>query len=211
MQKKHVPKHFLRKGNALPKEIRMMKLTELQFFMGISSVFSSPSYSQGRISVRLVEASLPELFFQIKQQSDWRIFYKDELVQRQKVTLEVKDKNIQEVLDLALANTGLTYRILRKQVAIVPLNAFATEAALPVQQDSGWLIKGRIFDTHEPPQGIPGVTVRIKDSNQGTLADTDGYFTIRARKNDVLLFSLMGYHPQEVTVTRPVNRLTVSL
>ncbi len=212
MQKKHVPKHCLRKGNALPKVIRMMKLTVFMFFMGISSVFSSPSYSQGKISVRLVEGSLPELFQQIKQQSDWRIFYKDELVQRQKVTLEVKDKNIREVLDLALVNTGLTYRILRKQVAIVPLNAFAADAvAPPLQQDSGWLIKGRIFDTHEPPQGIPGVTVRIKDSNQGTLADADGYFTIRARKNDVLLFSLMGYHPQEVTVTRPVNSLTVSL
>lgn len=211
MQKKHVSKYFLRKGNALPKVLLMMKLTVLLFFVGISSVFSSESYSQGTISVHLVEGSLPELFRQIKQQSDWRIFYKDELVRQKKVTLEVRDKNIREVLDLALANTGLTYRILRKQVAIIPREEQLKAQPAPMQEDTGWVIKGRVYDTHEPPQGIPGVTIRIKDSNKGVVADADGYFSIRARRNEVLVFGLMGYLPQEFTVNRAMNSLTISL
>lgn len=210
MQKIHVCKRSLRRGEAVLKVLRIMKLSLFLLLVTTTCAFSSESYSQGRLSIKLEGGSLPELFSQIKQQSSWRIFYKDELVDKgQKVSLDVQDKDIREVLDLALANTQLTYRIIRKQVAIV-----AKEDRLfymPIQADSGFVVKGRIFDTKEPPTGIPGVTIRIKDSNKGVMADADGYFSINAQKNDVLVFSLMGFLPQEYTVTKAVSSLTISL
>lgn len=211
MQKIHVCKRFPRRESAVLKVLRIMKMTTFLLFAGISCAFSSESYSQGRISVKMVEGTLPDLFSQIKLQSEWRIFYKDDLINwSQKVTLDVKDKDIREVLDLALENTRLTYRIIKKQVAIIRKDD-AIPAGKTWQEDTGFVIKGRIYDTHEPPQGIPGVTIRIKDSNKGAMADADGYFTIRAQKNDVLIFSLMGYHPEEYTVGKAMNNLTVSL
>lgn len=211
MQKIHVGKRFPRRESAVLKVLRIMKLTTFLLFAGFSCAFSSASYSQGRISVRLTDATLPDLFSQIKLQSDWRIFYKDELISReQKVTLDVKNKDIREVLDLALRDTRLTYRIIKKQVAIISRDELLPDGRF-VQEDTGFVIKGRIYDTHEPPQGIPGVTVRVKNSNKGVMADADGYFTIRAKKNDVLIFSLMGYHPEEYTASRAMNNLTISL
>lgn len=211
MQKIHVSKRFPRRESALLKVLRIMKMTTFLLLVGASCAFSSVSYSQGRISVRMTNGTLPDLFSQIKLQSDWRIFYKDELISAdQKVTLNVKDKDIREVLDLALQHTRLTYRIIKKQVAIVSRDE-PVAASNPVQEDTGFVIKGRIYDTHEPPQGIPGVTIRVRDSNKGAMADADGYFTIRAKRNDVLIFSLMGYHPEEFTVSRAVNNLTISL
>lgn len=211
MQKIHVCKRFLRGERAALKVLRIMKLTTFLLFVGISCAFSSATYSQGKVSIRLTGATLPELFMQIKQQSGWRIFYNDALISfDQKVTMDVKDKEISEVLDIALRNTRLTYRIVKKQVAIIAKNE-PLQPAKPVQEDSGFVIKGRVYDTHEPPQGIPGVTIRVKDSNKGVMADVDGYFTIRAKKNDVLLFAMMGYQPAEFTVSRAADNLTISL
>lgn len=210
MQKIHVCKRSPRRGEAVLKVLRIMKLSLFLLLVTTTCAFSSESYSQGRLNIKLTGGSLPELFSQIKQQSSWRIFYKDDLMlNERKVSLDVKDKDIREVLDLALADTKLTYRIIRKQVAIVEKEDRLFY--MPIMADSGFIVKGRIFDTKEPPSGIPGVTIRIKDSNKGVMADADGYFSINAEKNDVLLFSLMGFEPQEYTVTKATNSLTISL
>jgi TonB-linked SusC/RagA family outer membrane protein len=56
---------------------------------------------------------------------------------------------------------------------------------------------------------IPGVSVRVKGTNQGTLTDNNGHFSIAAKAGDILIFNHMSYTAQEV----PVNgtSLNVSL
>lgn len=47
---------------------------------------------------------------------------------------------------------------------------------------------------------LPGVTVIIKGTTQGTITDLDGQFTISAKSNDVLIFRYIGYMQKEVRV-----------
>jgi len=47
---------------------------------------------------------------------------------------------------------------------------------------------------------LPGVTVKVKGSNNSTQTDARGVFTIKARKGDVLLFTYVGFAPSSVTV-----------
>lgn len=49
---------------------------------------------------------------------------------------------------------------------------------------------------------IPGVSVTIKSSNQGTTTGFDGKYQIQANQNDVLVFSFMGYRKTEMTVSK---------
>lgn len=194
-----------------------MKLTVILLFAAILGVSATGKSQDEHLNIRLHQGTLPQLFSQIQSQSRWRIFYKDELVNReQPLTLELKDKKIQEVLDKALQNTGLSYRILRNQVAIIPKEK--SKSTPPAQlsaapaEDSTYLIRGRVYDMHEPPQALPGVTIRVKDNNAlGTTTDADGYFTFRAKKNAVLVFSQMGYQPEELTIIRSHNALNISL
>ncbi|SEW52520.1 TonB-linked outer membrane protein, SusC/RagA family [Chitinophaga arvensicola] len=193
-----------------------MKLTILLLVTAILGVSATGRSQDEHLNIRLHQGTLPQLFSQIQSQSRWRIFYKDELVNReQPLTLELQDKKIREVLDKALLNTGLSYRIMRNQVAIIPREK--VQAPLPSQpvnptEDSTYLIRGRVYDTHEPPQALPGVTIRVKDNNsQGTTTDADGYFTFHAKKNAVLVFSQMGYIAQEFTIIRSHNALNISL
>jgi len=204
-------------GNVIAAKFgRAMKLTVILLFTGILGISANGRSQDNHLSVKLHQGTLPQLFSQIQSQSTWRIFYKDELVNReQPLTLELQDKKINEVLDKALANTSLSYRIVRNQVAIIPKekskNGNDASPGIMVE-DSAYLIRGRVYDMHEPPQALPGVTIRVKDNNSiGTTTDADGYFTIRTRRNAVLVFTQMGYLAEEHTVLRSQNALNISL
>jgi TonB-linked SusC/RagA family outer membrane protein len=60
-------------------------------------------------------------------------------------------------------------------------------------------IKGTVKDAKGQP--LPGVSVAIKGTSQGTQTDGNGAFSIQAKVGDVLVFSYLGYVKQEVPVT----------
>lgn len=60
-------------------------------------------------------------------------------------------------------------------------------------------VKGTILD--DMNEGLPGASVKIKGTQQGTVSDLDGHFTITVPStNSVLVFSFIGYKTQEITV-----------
>ena len=52
---------------------------------------------------------------------------------------------------------------------------------------------------------IPGVSVLIKGTNNGTITDLDGNFSIQANINDILQFSFIGYVTKEVKLSSQQN------
>jgi TonB-linked SusC/RagA family outer membrane protein len=52
---------------------------------------------------------------------------------------------------------------------------------------------------------MPGVSVLIKGTSIGTVADKDGNYSINASPGDVLAFSFIGYKPQEIVVAQQVT------
>jgi TonB-linked SusC/RagA family outer membrane protein len=79
------------------------------------------------------------------------------------------------------------------------LNAFLlllfVEGICFAQQKS---ITGTVVGTNNEP--LPGVSVVIKGTAQGTTTNPDGKFTIEAGEEDVLIFSFVGYLTEEVDV-----------
>ncbi|HEX8507339.1 MAG TPA: TonB-dependent receptor [Hymenobacter sp.] len=59
-------------------------------------------------------------------------------------------------------------------------------------------VTGRITDASGA--GIPGVTVLVKGTTNGTQTDADGRYTITAPTDATLVFSFVGYATQEVAV-----------
>ena len=60
-------------------------------------------------------------------------------------------------------------------------------------------IRGVVIDDTGMP--IPGVTVIIKGSNQGTLTDFDGNYVLESvDPEDVIVFSFLGFSDQEFTI-----------
>ena len=63
-------------------------------------------------------------------------------------------------------------------------------------------VTGTVSDASGP---LPAVTIQVKGTSTGTVADFDGKFTISANKGDVLVFSFIGYKTQEITLGNQSN------
>ncbi len=61
------------------------------------------------------------------------------------------------------------------------------------------VIKGQVVDA-KTNESLPGVTVVIKGTNQGAATDGSGMYSIKAAAGQVLVFTFVGYRPNEVTV-----------
>ena len=69
-------------------------------------------------------------------------------------------------------------------------------------------VKGTVNDeTGEP---IIGATVKVQGTNDATVTDFDGNFSVKASSNATLIFSYVGYETQEVKVGGKSN-ITVTL
>ena len=60
-------------------------------------------------------------------------------------------------------------------------------------------LKGNIKDVSG--DNLIGVSVKVKNSSKGTITSADGNFDIKAKQNDVLVISYIGYLSQEISVT----------
>ncbi|MFN4197653.1 MAG: carboxypeptidase-like regulatory domain-containing protein, partial [Flavobacterium sp.] len=68
-------------------------------------------------------------------------------------------------------------------------------------------VSGTVSDESGLP--LPGASIVIKGTSTGTETDFDGNYSIKAGRNQVLVFSYIGYKKQEIAVTS--NRLDVKL
>jgi uncharacterized membrane protein len=66
-------------------------------------------------------------------------------------------------------------------------------------------ITGRVTD--EKGEGLPGVTVRVKNGNQGTTTDVNGNFSLDAPADATLIISSVGYTTKEIAVN---NQTTIN-
>jgi len=49
-------------------------------------------------------------------------------------------------------------------------------------------------------ESLPGATVLIKGTTNGTVTDVNGHFLVSAQSNDILVVSFIGYKSEEITV-----------
>jgi TonB-dependent starch-binding outer membrane protein SusC len=83
----------------------------------------------------------------------------------------------------------------------------STSFAQPTAPSSEQRVTGKVTD--ENTNEMPGVSVTLKGSNQGTTTDAEGNFAIVVPGgNSVLVFSYQGYLSQEVPLN---NRSTVNI
>lgn len=67
------------------------------------------------------------------------------------------------------------------------------------QTNNEFALKGRVTDISGI--ALPGVTVNVKSNpTLGTLTDEEGYYSIRIKKNDVLVFSYLGFETYETQI-----------
>src|SRR5664279_857951 len=65
-------------------------------------------------------------------------------------------------------------------------------------------IKGQVVDA-KTNESLPSVTVLVKGTTQAVMTDDLGMYSIKAVEGQVLVFSFIGYKPQEKVVSTSTN------
>jgi outer membrane lipoprotein-sorting protein len=74
---------------------------------------------------------------------------------------------------------------------------------------SGATVSGKVTDADNVP--LAQVSVNVQGRNTGVVTDVNGSFTITANRNDVLVFSYVGYADQTVRVVTDGNPVAIKL
>lgn len=175
------------------KFLRMMKLTLFLCCIGMMHV-SAMSYAQtGKVSIRVKEASVIEIFRLIEAQSDYTFVYNNEQMNYLRpVSIDATNANIPGILDECLKGSQLRYELIDKVIVIKQCGALP-QALLNIQ--------GTVKDKSGNP--LPGVSVFIKGTTLGVATDSEGKFKMDIPKieNIILVFSFIGMEKQEVKYT----------
>jgi len=91
---------------------------------------------------------------------------------------------------------------------VVLFFAFAAMFTIAASAQQG-SVSGVITDA-EDGEPLPGASVLIKGTAQGTTTDIDGKFSISVEPNTILVISYVSYQPQEITV-QPNTSINVAL
>jgi TonB-dependent starch-binding outer membrane protein SusC len=65
-------------------------------------------------------------------------------------------------------------------------------------------VSGRVTSVSEP-EGLPGVNIVIKGTNQGTITDINGMYKLSVSPGNILVFSFVGYQTQDVAFAGQEN------
>ncbi|MGV8139779.1 MAG: TonB-dependent receptor [Mangrovibacterium sp.] len=172
---------------------RIMKLLFLFLLSGLVQV-SANSYSQSsRLNLELQNVEIREVLQSIESQSKFRFAYSSEYVNLdQRVNVSIRDKNITETLQHLFEGTGIRFEIQDRLIML-----YGKEEAAAVQQNRK--AEGTVSDNTNMP--LPGVTVVVKGTRQGTVTDLNGKFSFAAVPDGAsLVFSFVGMKTQEVPV-----------
>lgn len=171
-----------------------MKITALFLFIGILSVYAENTFSQNaKVSIKKYNVQLEKVLAEIEKQTDYLFIYNDKVETTRKVSVNVSDKPVSQVLDDVLKNTDIHY-VMEGSHIILSNKEIKTNDPNSPQQDTK-PVTGTIVDKNNEP--LIGVSVVVKGTTNGTVTDMDGKYSIRATEKDVLVFSYMGYLAQE--------------
>ena len=101
---------------------------------------------------------------------------------------------------ILLGSMTLSYAIENRQLTISDNSKLKNEhPAVQSHKKMDIAVKGKVVDEQNNP--LPGVSILIKGSQSGTATDADGIFELSVpNKEAVLIFSYVGFVPQEVAV-----------
>lgn len=178
----------------LKKIFRTMKIALFVVLLSTVQILASSVYSQNtRFTLAKENVTIENVLSAIEDQSEFYFLYNGKLVDvTQKVKIKVENQNLEKTLNELLRNTNITHKIYDRQVVLSPI-----EGANSSQQQKS--VSGKVTDSSGSP--IPGVSVVVKGTTNGTISDANGIFSLpNIPENATLQFSFVGMKGQEVSI-----------
>nr|MBD3620600.1 SusC/RagA family TonB-linked outer membrane protein [Sunxiuqinia sp.] len=184
------------------KLIVIMKLTVFSLFLTLMQV-SATVYSQAnKFSFRAENKQVVEVLRQIEEHSDFRFFFLREQVDvERRVSVTAREATVEQILDELFQGQPVQYEFANEALIVL------TRSDSPIGRVNDYrngdmeqrTVSGKVTDSSEQP--LPGVTVVVKGTTQGTVTNADGDYTLANIPIDAILqFSFVGMRTLEMVV-----------
>jgi len=172
-----------------------MRITTLLITLTILQV-SAKTFAQ-KITLNEINAPLEKVISDIKKQSDYQFLFTQDLA-NEKITAKISNATIEQALKAAFEHTNIDYKIVGNNVLLKKSGINANPAPPASDALPPVTVTGRVVDELGNP--MVGVTVKQKDKPaNATATDAKGYYTLNVPDNNsILVFSYVGYEPQEL-------------
>ncbi len=164
----------------------------------ITQALASDSYAQDtRLSLNIENRPIQEILEIIEEQTEFRFMYDATIVDlHQKKSIKCKNQSVAKILDDLFKDSGISYKIEDRQIALSRSGIRSNSQQTTQQQLT---VTGKVTDQDGQP--LPGTTVMIKGTTQGTITDADGNYSLSDVPSDAtLVFSFVGMETQIISV-----------
>ena len=190
--KEHFSKWNLK---SLSREILMLFVFFLVFQPLLANSFKEPDIFLEQQEERLtIKQSLKvkELFDLISSKTNYDFFFNSSLDELDhKLNMDVENATVIEILDNAFTGLPLEYTIKGNDILV-------RKAAGNLNEQGKRKVTGVVKD--DTGMLLPDVNILIKNSDEGTITDFDGNFTLEVAPEDFLVFSYLGFQDEIVSV-----------
>jgi TonB-linked SusC/RagA family outer membrane protein len=176
----------------LSKIILAMKLTAIIIIAALTNV-SAKSYSQV-VTLHQKNTTVEKVLKSIEKQTGYHFLYdKKDVSHTGGINVEVSNASLADALDQCFKDQPLTYKIFQETIVVKKKDGDFTTT-----QAAAFKVQGTVSDAKG---ALPGVSIKVKGSNIGTVTDVNGKYTLNVPDaNGTLVFSFIGYVSQEVPI-----------
>ncbi len=181
-------------SHAVKKTFLIMRFFLILSLVCIMQSFALESYTQNsRISLSVNEMKLGDIIMKIENETKYRFAYnRNEIDVEKDYSISIENAELEDVLQQLFAGKGVNYQLVGRQIVL----------SSSVQSKDGKQVralKGKITDSSG--QALPGATVIVKGTSNGTVSDFEGNYTLTNVPADGnLIFSFVGMKTIELPV-----------
>ncbi len=155
-----------------------------------------------KVSIQVEDTEIQEVLSMISKQAKVKFTYNPQRIPvHTKVSFRFKNVKLAEALT-QLLSANIDYKVIGNQIALKPISDASQLLDNPVEGEMAVraiTITGKVTDGTGTP--LPGVSILIKGTTNGTTADISGNYTVNVPdESSVLVFSFIGFATQEIIV-----------
>lgn len=154
------------------------------------------------VSVKVEETTLKDLFKALEKQTEFNFSYNQGIIDLDEKVSVSTDESLGDLLRFLAKETKLNFKRIDGNIYVSKrkmLQATVTETITALELLQERTITGRVTSS-EDNSGLPGVSVIIKGTSQGTVTDIDGNYSINVAEGSSLVYSYVGFVSEEVLV-----------
>lgn len=188
-----------------------MKLTILLLISALVQVRASDVAAQN-VSISGNGLSLRQVFSAIEKQTGYVVLYNKTLLSgTKKISLNISDAPLRNVLDIVLKDSHVKYTIADRTIVLSPKASEQPSSGDAAADMEALAFPIKVVVTDSSGNPLAGATVSIRNSRITRVTDSKGTSDLNVNSGDVLEISFVGYQKRILTVGQQSSLLTIVL